>query len=103
MHTFLPLTYFPHYRLDFTFTYRTAPSPEFLSFASAQLEILPSPYGRGAAVFEAGAENYGCGEGAILSSRKSKNRKDINFIFNIFDTNAFEGRLGRVLFCKGKD
>ena len=27
---------------------------------------IPSPYGRGAAVFEAGAENYGCGEGAIL-------------------------------------
>ena len=27
---------------------------------------LSSPYGRGAAVFEAGAENYGCGEEAIL-------------------------------------
>ena len=35
-----------------------------------------SPYGRGAAVFEAGAENYGCGEGAILSCRKKiKNGK----------------------------
>ncbi len=29
-----------------------------------------SPYGRGAAVFEAGAENYGCGEGAMLAGRK---------------------------------
>ena len=37
-----------------------------------------SPCGRGAAVFEAGAENYGCGEGTILTSRKNKNRKDIN-------------------------
>ena len=103
MHTFLPLTYFPHYRLDFTFTYRTAPSPEFLSFAFAQLEILPSPYGRGAAVFEAVPKTTDAVRGQFYPVEKSKNRKDINFIFNIFDTNAFEGRLGRVLFCKGKD
>ena len=44
---------------------------------SVQIAI-PSPCGRGAAVFEAGAENYGCGEGAVLAGKKSKNRKDIN-------------------------
>ena len=30
---------------------------------------LSSPYGRGAAVFEARAENYGCGEGADHRSK----------------------------------
>ncbi len=53
--------------------YKKAPSHEFLSFTYAQLEILPSPYRRGAAVFEAGAENYGCGEGAVLYGSAKSN------------------------------
>ena len=71
----LILTYFLYYRLDFTFTYRTAPSPEFLSFASAQLEILPSPYGRGAAVFEAAPKTTDAVRGQFYPVEKVKTGK----------------------------
>ena len=41
------------------------PLPQGVSeYSSLITAFQPSPVGRGAAVFEAGAENYGCGEGA---------------------------------------
>ena len=37
----------------------------YISILIKTKRTFTSPYGRGAAVFKAGAENYGCGEGGF--------------------------------------
>ena len=55
----LPLTFTPHI---YPSVHESAPAGHISIQIKTESTIL-SPYGRGTAVFEAGAENYGCGEG----------------------------------------